>query len=81
MSTTTLRINGEKLRAARHAACLSQQELGDRAGGIRSTTVSNLERGTRTARRRTVRALATALGVEPAAIILIDDAVSGSSVR
>lgn len=72
-----MRINPQKLREARLAACLSQHELGDLAG-IRSTTVSNLERGNRPARPRTVRQLATALGVEPCEIA---DVVAGSGVR
>jgi transcriptional regulator with XRE-family HTH domain len=55
------------LLAARLAAALTQGELAARAGTSRST-VAYLEAGTRRARPRTVRALARALGVAPAAL-------------
>ena len=43
---------------------LSQQELATLAGATQAT-ISNLERGERQARPRTVRRLASALAVEP----------------
>lgn len=74
---TTLRLDPERLRQARVAKALTQQELGDQAG-VRHTTVSNLECGNRPARFSTIRKLAAALGVEPAEIA---DVVIASSVR
>ncbi len=54
----------QKLRNLRREAALSQQELADMAGTTQET-ISRLERGHHSARGRTLRALAEALGVEP----------------
>jgi transcriptional regulator with XRE-family HTH domain len=56
-----------RLRAVRIARLLTQQELA-RAAGVGFTTVNRLERGARPAELRTVRKLAAALGVAPAAL-------------
>jgi DNA-binding XRE family transcriptional regulator len=56
-----------RLRAVRIARLLTQQELA-RAAGVGFTTVNRLERGDTPAELRTVRKLAAALGVEPAAL-------------
>jgi transcriptional regulator with XRE-family HTH domain len=50
------------LRAAREAKLLTQQELAD-AAGVSRTTVTELEAGVRNAHVRTIRRLATALGI------------------
>jgi transcriptional regulator with XRE-family HTH domain len=56
-----------RLRAVRIARLLTQQELA-RAAGVGFTTINRLERGAAPAELRTVRKLAAALGVEPAAL-------------
>ena len=56
-----------RLRAVRIARLLTQRELAA-ASGVSFTTVNRLERGDVPAELRTVRKLATALGVEPAAL-------------
>ncbi len=60
-----LEVDTEKLRRLRRQAALSQQELAERAGTTQET-ISRLERGHHSARGRTLRRLAEALGVEPA---------------
>jgi transcriptional regulator with XRE-family HTH domain len=58
-----------RLRAVRIARLLTQQELA-RAAGVGFTTVNRLERGDTPAELRTVRKLAAALGVAPAALLV-----------
>lgn len=63
-----VQVNGERVRALRQEAFLTQAELAERAG-IRPERLSRLENGSQTTMfRTTVRALAAALGVEPAAL-------------
>jgi transcriptional regulator with XRE-family HTH domain len=57
-------VDGAKLRRLRTERALSQQDL-ERMTGIAVSTISNLERGKRSAQHRTLRRLAEALGVEP----------------
>lgn len=57
-------IDGDKLKALRQERMLSQRDLAQAIGSVQAT-ISAIERGTRTARPRTVRRLAEALGVEP----------------
>jgi len=57
-------IDGEKLRAIREERFLSHRELAQRAG-VSPTTVLNLEKEQTESQRRTVRKIASALGVEP----------------
>ena len=52
------------LRAARADKLLTQHELAAQSG-VNATTISDLEGGRRTARYRTIRQLAAALGVKP----------------
>ena len=59
-----LEVDTEKLRRFRRQAALSQQELAELAGTTQET-ISRLERGHHAARGRTLRRLASALGVEP----------------
>jgi predicted transcriptional regulator len=57
-------VDGQKLKAARQRAMVSQEELSWMIG-IGRATISNLENEERTAQPRTVRRLAEALGVKP----------------
>ena len=52
------------LRAVREAKLLTQEELAEQSG-VNPATISGLEGGKQTARFRTIRQLAAALGVEP----------------
>jgi transcriptional regulator with XRE-family HTH domain len=56
------------LRRIRESRFLTQQELADRAG-IHRVTIANLEGGREEARFSTIRKLAAALDVEPAALV------------
>ena len=58
----------EKLRNLREQQVLSIQELADRAG-VSKNTVWNLEHSRNQAYPRTIRKLATALGVEPGELV------------
>ena len=59
------RVNGQKLRALRNRAVLSQQDLA-RQAGVDQRTIGALERGDYPdARPSTIRKLAEALGVAP----------------
>jgi transcriptional regulator with XRE-family HTH domain len=57
-------IDGARLRRLRTERALSQEDV-ERMTGIAASTISNLERGKRSAQHRTLRRLAEALGVEP----------------
>ena len=61
-------VDGAKLRRLRTERALSQEDL-ERMTGIAASTISNLERGKRSAQHRTIRRLADALGVEPRELI------------
>jgi transcriptional regulator with XRE-family HTH domain len=56
------------LRQVRESQFLSQQDLADRSG-VHRVTIANLEGGRKEARFSTLRKLALALGVEPAALV------------
>ena len=62
-----VRIDGEKVRAAREQAFLSKRELADEAGLDRST-VGRIEDGVTEVYPRTIRKIAKALSVEPASL-------------
>ena len=63
------RFTGARLKAARQAASLSQRELAARAG-MSHGTVARLERDEgRAPRLVTIRGLATALAIEPEALL------------
>jgi DNA-binding XRE family transcriptional regulator len=64
-------VDGRKLKALRQERMLSQRDLARMIGSTQAT-VSALEIGTRTARPRTVRRLADALGVEPKSLLKED---------
>ncbi len=62
-----VRIDGEKVRAARERAFLSKRELADEAGLDRST-VGRIEDGVTEVYPRTIRKIAEALSVDPASL-------------
>jgi ribosome-binding protein aMBF1 (putative translation factor) len=68
LSDSVARSFGEKLRAARVKARLSQEELAYR-GGVNRTLVGQLELGRHSPRLDTVIKLAGALGIEPCQLI------------
>jgi transcriptional regulator with XRE-family HTH domain len=61
-------VDGERLRELRLERMISQAELAKMADTTQAT-ISNFERGLRTAQPRTVRKLADALGVEPRGLL------------
>ena len=68
-----MRVSGEQVRRARERNVLSLRELAGRAG-LSYVTLWRIETGeTQQARPATVRKLAAALGVEPAALIAWED--------
>ena len=56
------------LKRIRESRFLTQQELADKAG-VHRVTIANLEGGQEEARFSTIRKLAAALDVEPAALV------------
>ncbi len=65
---TYVKIDGEKVRAARERAFLSKRELAEKAGLDRST-VGRIEDGVTEVYPRTIRKLAEALSVDPASLV------------
>lgn len=63
------KILGQNVREARRRAGMSQEQLAFEADMKRSY-VSDLERGTRNPSLKAIGRLATALGVEPAELLL-----------
>jgi len=63
-----VRIDGEKVRAARERAFLSKRELADRAGLDRNT-VGRIEASVTEVYPRTIRRIAEALSVDPASLV------------
>ena len=64
---TDVKIDGQRVRAARERAFLSKRELADRAGLDRST-VGRIEEGVTEVYPRTIRRIAKALSVDPASL-------------
>ena len=64
---TDVRIDGQKVRAARERAFLSKRELADEAGLDRST-VGRIEDCVAEVYPRTIRKIANALSVDPASL-------------
>jgi len=65
---TVVRIDGEKVRAAREQRFLSQRELAGKAG-INHNTVWRIERGGPVdVHPRTIRRIAEALSVDPTSL-------------
>ncbi len=65
---TDVKIDGEKVRAARERAFLSKRELAEKAGLDRST-VGRIEDGVTEVYPRTIRKLAKALDVDPTELL------------
>ena len=63
-----VKIDGEKVRAARERAFLSKSELADRAGLNRNTIGRIEEARTTEVYPRTIRKIAEALSVDPASL-------------
>ncbi len=63
-----VKIDGEKVRAARERAFLSKGELADRAGLNRNTIGGIETSGTSDRHPRTIRKIAEALSVDPASL-------------
>ena len=65
---TVVKIDGDKVRAAREERFFSQRELAEKAG-INHNTVWRIEgAGPAEVHPRTIRKIATALGVDPASL-------------
>ncbi len=65
---TVVKIDGEKVRAARERAFLSKRELAERAGLDRNT-IGRIEGGVTEVYPRTIRQIAEALSVDPASLV------------
>jgi transcriptional regulator with XRE-family HTH domain len=63
-----VKIDGEKVRAARERAFLSKRELAERAGLDRST-IGRIEDGVAEVYPRTIRKIAEALSADPASLV------------
>jgi predicted transcriptional regulator len=63
-----VKIDGEKVRAARERAFLSKRELAERADLDRST-IGRIEDGVTEVYPRTIRKIAEALSVDPATLV------------
>ena len=63
-----MRIDGEKVKAAREQRFLSQRELADRAGVNRNTVWRIETDGPADVHPRTIRKVAEALSVDPASL-------------
>ena len=64
---TDVKIDGDKVRAARERAFLSKRELAESAGLDRGT-VGRIEDGVTEVYPRTIRKIAEALSVDPASL-------------
>ena len=64
-----VKIDGEKVRAARERAFLSKSELADRAGLNRNTIGRIEDSGPTEVYPRTIRRIAEALSVDPASLV------------
>jgi len=63
-----VKVDGQKVRAARERAFLSKRELAERAGLDRST-IGRIEDGVTEVYPRTIRMIAEALSVDPASLV------------
>ncbi len=62
-----VRIDGEKVQAAREQAFLSKGELAERAG-LNRNTIGRIEGSVTEVHPRTIRRIAEALSVDPASL-------------
>jgi transcriptional regulator with XRE-family HTH domain len=63
-----VKIDGEKVRAARERAFLSKSELAQRAE-LNRNTIGRIEEGITEVYPRTIRKIAEALSVDPASLV------------
>ena len=63
-----VKVDGQKVRAARERAFLSKRELAERAGLDRST-IGRIEDRVTEVYPRTIRKIAEALSVDPASLV------------
>ncbi len=63
-----VKVDGQKVRAARERAFLSKRELAERASLDRST-IGRIEDGVTEVYPRTIRKIAEALSVDPASLV------------
>ncbi len=66
------KIDGEKVRAARDKAFLSQGELAEKAG-VNRNTINRIEKGVVQVHPRTIRKVAEALVIDPASLTPEDE--------
>ncbi len=66
-----MEVNVERLKALRQLRALSQHELSERSG-VGRATISRIERGETGAHGRTLRRLASALGVGVEELVKVD---------
>lgn len=64
---------GRRIVEARKAKGLTLKELGERAGGLKQTRLTNWEQGTRTPGPEEIKQLAEALEVSPAFLMCLSD--------
>ena len=72
MDERFIKVDGDRLRALRRERALSLRELAGLTG-VSHDGIQKLEAGKRGAHGRTVRTLASALGVEPAELMKGED--------
>jgi SOS-response transcriptional repressor LexA len=64
---------GKRILEARKAQCLTLKELGERAGGLKQTRLTNWEQGTRAPGPEEIKLLAQVLDVSPAFLMCLSD--------
>ncbi len=69
MATGSRRVDHEKVRRLRLKKLMTQQELAD-AAGVGLDTLWRMERGGRASSIRTLKRVASALGIEPQELVL-----------
>jgi DNA-binding XRE family transcriptional regulator len=72
MLANVRKIDGEKVRAARDKAFLSQGELAEKAG-VNRNTINRIEKGVVQVHPRTIRKVTEALVIDPASLTPEDE--------
>ncbi len=70
-ASASMEVNVAKLKNLRHRRVLTLREL-EEESGVSYNTIWRLENGYTDARPSTIRKLATALGVEPGELIVVE---------